>query len=208
MASYGRILNQWSVDTGITQKEMAAALNYTQQRVSNWYRGKAEPPFEFLEKFRSRYNVDLRQLIKKEENGIRDGLATSNPIPVYDLDLKPVKELDFFNYNELVSYYIGVPSYNDCFAALKVPGVSMSPAFNPSDIVAVKRIINFDTIPLGEAYFLILEEQRLIRYVRLNEADPKKTFILKAENPAYDDMIIEKTDIKYLFQIKGKMTRL
>jgi hypothetical protein len=72
----------------------------------------------------------------------------------------------------------------------------------------LKRISNFDTAPLGAPYFIITEEQRLLRYVRANESDLKKTFLLRAVHKDYDDMIIKKTDIKYLFQVMGKMSRI
>ena len=205
---YGKLLKQFSIDTGITQKEVAARLKYSPQRVNNYFRDIAEPPFDFLQMFRTEFQVDLKKLKDKEEKGIASGTSSFNPIPVFDFELKPVKGLDFFNHSELVSYYIDAPMFNDCFAAARVPGVAMSPDFEASDVVTLKRINNFDTAPLGSPYFIITEEQRLLRYVRANESDPKKTFLLRAVHKDYDDMIIKKTDIKYLFQVMGKMSRI
>ncbi|MEO7535843.1 MAG: S24 family peptidase [Ferruginibacter sp.] len=206
MSGVGKLLKQFTMDTGISQKDVAARLDFSPQRVNNYYRDISDPPFDFYEKFRTEFNVDLKKLLDKESKGIANGTTSYNPLPVYDLDLKPVKGLDFFNYSELVSYYMDAPLYNDCFAFVRVPGVAMSPAFNPSDVIAVKKVTNFETAPLGEPYFIITDEQRLLRYVRANEN--KKCFTLKAVNSDFDDMEIKKSDIKFLFQIKGKMTRL
>ena len=204
----GKLLKQFTLETGVQQKDVAEKLGYSSQRVNNYYRDIVNPQFDFYTKFKEVYNTDLKDLLKKGENDIVNGLSSYNPLPVYDLDLKPVKGLDFFNHSELVSYYIDTPLYNDCFAFVRVLGVAMSPTFNPSDIVAIKQVTNFETIPLGEPYFIITEEQRLLRYVRMNESYLKRTFLLKAVNVDFDDMVIKKNDIKFLFQVKGKMTRL
>ena len=94
---------------------------------------------------------------------------------MYDLELKPVKDLDFFSHSELVSYYVDAPLYNDCFAFVRIQGVAMSPAFNSSDIVVIKKIANFDIVIFGEPYFIIMDEQRVLRYLKPND---NKTFLL------------------------------
>lgn len=201
----GKLLKKFTMDTGISQKEVAEKLQYSPQRVNNYYRDIAEAPHEFLEKFRLVFNVDLKAQLDKEKKGLISG-GSYNPIPVYDLDLKPIKELDFFNHSELVSYYIDVPMFNDCSAGVKVTGNSMAPTFKPSDIVLLKRVTNFDTLPLGEYYLIVTDEQTYIRCLRTNAGD-KKSYSAKVENPDYDDLILKKTDIRYLFQVKGKIKR-
>jgi len=168
------ILKQFTVDTGVSQKEVAVRLKYSPQRVNNYYRDMAEAPFEFLNKFGTEFSVDLRKQLDKESKGVAAGAASFNSIPVFDLDLKPVKELNFFDFSELVIYYIDAPLYNDCFAAVRVLGAAMSPNYNPSDVIAIKRVTNFETIPLGEPYFIITEEQRLLRYIRLSRRRSKE----------------------------------
>jgi transcriptional regulator with XRE-family HTH domain len=205
---YGKLLKQFTIDTGISQKEVADRLSFSTQRVNHYYRDKADPPREFLEQFRAEFSVDLRAAKNKEEKGIKAGVAAFNPIPVYDFTLKPVKGTDFFNHSELVSYYIDAPMFNDCFAAVMVPDEAMTPTLKPTDIIAIKKITNLETAPLGDHYLIITEEQRLVRILRKNPSDPKRTFLLKAANPEYDDMTISRSTIKHLFQIRGKISRL
>lgn len=203
---YGVLLKEFTMNTGVQQKEVAKKVGFSAQRVNNYYRDLAEPPFEFLEKFREAFDIDLKVLKNKENKGAHTWVAGSNPMPLFDFDLKPMKELDFFNHSALICYYIDAPLYNDCFAFLRVSGEAMSPDFNPSDIIALKKITDFDNIPLGEPYFIITAEQRLLRYIRLNEANPK-TWLLKAVSGDFDNQVIKKADVKYLFQVKGKMTK-
>ncbi|NOT93759.1 XRE family transcriptional regulator [Ferruginibacter sp.] len=204
---YGKLLKQFTMDKGVSQKDVASRLQYSPQRINNYYRDIADPPFEFLEKFKAEFSIDLKQLKDKDDKGIETGVASFNPIPVFDFQLKPLKSLDFFNHKDLISSYIDSPHFNECFAAVSVQGSSMSPAFNPSDVIGIKKIIDFETTPLGGAYFIITEEQRLLRYIRINSEDPKTTFCLRAINPDFDDMIIKKSDIKYLFQVKVKIQK-
>lgn len=203
----GKLLKQFTVDTGIGQKEVAEKLKFSPQRVNNYYRDIADPPHEFYEKFRKEFHVDLKRLLDKEKKSITQGVASYHPIPVYDVELKAFQDQEFFNHSELIAYYIDAPLFNDCFAAVKVIGATMSPAFNPGDLVVLKRIKNFDTVPFGEPFIILTDEQRLLRYIRLNEKDPSKTFLLRAESSDADDMIVKKSDIKHLFQVKGKLTR-
>jgi transcriptional regulator with XRE-family HTH domain len=203
----GKLLKQFSVDTGISQKEVAERLSFSPQRINNYYRDAADPPREFFEKFRTEFHVDLKKLLDKEKKG-SNGVPSYNPIPVYDLELKPTSDPNFFNHNELIAYYVDAPLFNDCFAAVKVSDAAMSPAFNPSDLIAIRKVKVDSSIPYGEPFLIITEEQRFLRYIRLNEKDPSKTFLLRAENPSNsDDIVIKKSEIKHLFQVKGKMSR-
>jgi transcriptional regulator with XRE-family HTH domain len=202
---YGKLLKQFTMDTGISQKDVAIKLKYSPQRVGNYYRDIADPPFEFLEGFRNEYGIDLKREKEKEDKGVAAGVALFNPIPVFNFDIKPTNDLDFFNHSELIVNYINVPLYNDCFAAVVVSGQDMAPLYNPSDLVAIKRITDLEVIPFGAPFFIITDEQRLLRYVYEHD---KKTFILKAANERFGDMSIPKNKVKYLFQVKGKMTKL
>lgn len=207
MNGIGKVLKLFSANTGIQQKEIAEKIGFSPARVNNYFRNIADPPFEFYQKFRTAFNVDLKVLVERENQIISEGASAYNPLPVYDLDLKPIKQIDFFNYSELISYYMDTPLYNDCFAFVRVAGLDMSPDFNPSDVIAIKKIVDYDTIPFGAAYLIITEEQRLIRYIRLSEDKPKENFLLRSNNPLFDDMTIKKSAVIHLFQIRGKLSK-
>lgn len=207
MNGIGKVLKQFSVDTGIQQKEIAEKIGFSPARVNNYFRDIADPPFEFYQKFRTAFNVDLKILIERENKLISEGTSAYNPLPVYDFDLKPIKQLDFFNFKELISYYMDTPLYNDSFAFVRVSGSDMQPDFSPSDLVAIKLINDRENVLYGACFLIITEEQRLLRYIRLCEDNPKDYFLLRTNNPNFDDMKIKKSAIKHLFQIRGKLVK-
>lgn len=201
----GKLLKQFTLDTGISQKEVAEKTGYSTQRINNYYRDLVKAPDEFLSRFKETFGKDLEMLFEKEKS-IKSFPTAYNPIPVFDLDAKPIKEPDFFKFNELVSYYIDVPMFADCTAGLRVGTTTMQPELLPNDVIVMKRINNLDLIEYGDIFFIICEGVSFIRYIRRNEADTKKV-ILKAADNNFDDIILKKTDILFLFQIRGKITR-
>lgn len=202
----GKTLKRVSFERGIQQRDVAEKLGYSKQRVNNYYNDVAHPPEDFFNKFRLEFNVDLKKL--SEQSSDAKEVTAFRPIPVYDLELKPNSDPDFFKFNDLIAYYIDVPMFNDCFAAVKVGGVSMLPQFGPSDLIAIKKLNNFDTVPYGEPFVILTDEHRFLRYLCVNKKDAN-TLILRSGNPEVNnDVTIRKSEIKYLFQVMGKISRL
>lgn len=203
----GKILNQFSLDTGISQKEVAQKLGYSTQRVNNYFTDKAEPPFEFYESFHREFKYDLKAALPKDGRAVVERSITAyNPIPVYDLELKAIPGPEFLTQPELIAYHIDTPMFNDCTAAVKIIGAAMSPLYNPGEIAIVKKVTNFGTLPLGEPFVIVTDEQILFRYLRANDKK-EGTYILRAEDKKLDDIVIDTSDIRHLLQIKGKIAR-
>lgn len=111
---------------------------------------------------------------------------------------------------ETPTFYIDYQHFNDCNAYIPVVGDSMYPQYCAGDIVAVKKIENFDVIQWGEAYLVITNEHandlRTIKQVHYCDEEDK--VILRASNPNYrGDTKILKKDIRSMFIIKGKIKR-
>lgn len=108
------------------------------------------------------------------------------------------------------TFYIDYEHFNDCNAYIPVVGDSMYPQYCAGEIVAVKRIYNFDVIQWGEAYLIVTNDNannlRTIKQIHYCEDESK--IILRASNPNYrGDTKINKEDIVSLFIIKGKIKR-
>lgn len=114
------------------------------------------------------------------------------------------------NTAETPTFYINYEHFNDCTAYLTHVGDSMAPKYCPGEIIAVKRIYNFDVILWGEAYLIITNDNsNNLRTVKLlfQHKDEDK-IILRSSNPEYKgDTVIYKNDILSMFIIKGKITR-
>ena len=61
-------LKQIRTEKGMTQDELAAALNITRQRLSNYELDKREPPLELLKNLAAALDCTVDELLAEPEN--------------------------------------------------------------------------------------------------------------------------------------------
>ena len=103
--------------------------------------------------------------------------------------------------DDLVIGSIDVPFINPDCSIVKVSGDSMKPIINNGDMIAIREIKNPNLIFWGQIYVVLLEDYRMVKYVRKHE-NPNRV-ILRSENKEYDDIEIEKRDICDLFIVEN-----
>ena len=103
--------------------------------------------------------------------------------------------------DDLVIGSIDVPFINPDCSIVKVSGDSMKPVINNGDMIAIREIKNPNLIFWGQIYVVLLEDYRMVKYVRKHE-NPNRV-ILRSENKEYDDIEIEKRDICDLFIVEN-----
>lgn len=103
--------------------------------------------------------------------------------------------------DDLVIGSIDVPFINPDCSIVKVSGDSMKPVINNGDMIAIREIKNPNLIFWGQIYVVLLEDYRMVKYVRKHE-NPDWV-ILRSENKEYDDIEIEKRDICDLFIVEN-----
>lgn len=136
--------------------------------------------------------------------------STSDGVPFLNISISDLSSGDFNLSKEKPEYYVNFKPFNDCDAYLPVYGDSMYPKYASGEIIAVREAVNKDVIQWGEAYLVIADEQanNLTTVKLLFEHDDQSKIVLRAANPDYKgDTIIDKSAIKRLFIIKGKITR-
>lgn len=132
-------------------------------------------------------------------------------VPYYEnIDGTASITTSFSDYPETPAFYIDYEHFNDCSAYIQVVGDSMYPAYCSGEIIAVKRIMNFDVIQWGEAYFVITNsdanDMKTIKQLHFHEDYDK--IILRSSNPNYKgDTVVNKKDILFLYIVKGKIRR-
>lgn len=84
---------------------------------------------------------------------------------------------------------------------VRVSGDSMAPVIHNGDFIAVRELSNFSQIFWGQIYVILLDDFRLVKYIRKHD-DPRKV-ILRSENPNYDDMEIARNDIRDLMLVQN-----
>ena len=74
----------------------------------------------------------------------------------------------------------------------------MSPTIQNGGYIAIRPIRDTSVIFWGQIYVVVLDDYRLVKFVRRCTSDPSMV-ILHSDNAAYDDMEIRRADIRSLF---------
>lgn len=145
-------------------------------------------------------------------SGGTKSLKTQNSaaVPYYS---KQVTGSMLISYDDLAreepEYYIDLAPLNDCTFYRPVFGESMSPRYNPGDLVACKRVRNRNIILYGESYLCMIsldgDFYETIKILRRN-ATPGMITLMPC-NAAFDQTDVPIDAIKDLYLIKGKIER-
>lgn len=121
--------------------------------------------------------------------------AARKGTPVYDIDVTAgASERAMLFADDSVVGNIEMPGVPEDSFIVRVSGDSMRPVINNGDLVALKQVKNPDIIYWGQIYVLLLEDYRMIKYVRKHK--DKSKIILRSENPDYDDIEVKRSDIR------------
>lgn len=126
--------------------------------------------------------------------------------PIYNISGTASPMVIFNDEPELIEGYVDVPEFGQIAGYVRVYGNSMYPKYCNGDVVACRELTNKRIIPYGEAYLVITDEHRMIKYIDSYDHDEKKV-TLRSEHADYKPFVIERDDIKKLYIIKGKITR-
>lgn len=126
-----------------------------------------------------------------------------HPVPVYDIDVTAgCVELSRLLTDDRIVGSIALPDLpRDC-AILRVSGDSMIPVINNGGFVAIRRITNLDCIFWGQIFVIMLEDYRMVKYLRRHPSDPSLV-VLRSANPQYDDMEVPRKDILGLYVVES-----
>lgn len=134
--------------------------------------------------------------------------AAPNPggTPIYDIDVTAgCRELgSLFTVDRIVGS-IDLPGISgQDYAIVSVSGDSMSPAIKNGAYLAIRRMSLTAPIHWGQIYVVVLEDFRMVKYVR-RHPDPEKVY-LHSDNPSYDDIEVSLSQIKDLYMVEGILT--
>lgn len=122
--------------------------------------------------------------------------------PVYDIDVTAgtMPRAQMFAADQIVGW-VNLPdvSQSGC-RIVKVSGDSMSPVIQNGDYIAIRELTNTQCIFWGQIYVVILDDYRMLKYVRRHDNPSMVT--LRSANPNYDDMEISRADIRELMLVQ------
>lgn len=123
--------------------------------------------------------------------------------PVYDIDVTAgyLPQARMFTDDQIVGF-VDLPDMTSSQCRIvRVSGDSMSPVIRNGDYIAVRELSNLRQIFWGQIYVVILDDYRMVKYIRRHD-DPAMV-ILRSENKRYDDMIIDREEIRDLMFVQN-----
>ena len=86
-------------------------------------------------------------------------------------------------------------------SVVQAQGNSMMPIIESGAYLAFLPENEFPMIAWGEIYIVVMENRRVVKYVRRHD-NPEK-IILKSANDDYDPMEVDKSDIVAMYPVKA-----
>ena len=125
----------------------------------------------------------------------------SQGTPVYDIDVTAgsMPRATMFTDDRIVGW-VDLPGMPSRSRIIKVSGDSMKPVICNGDYVAIRELTSMRHIFWGEIYVVLLDDYRLIKYVRRNQ-DPNLV-TLRSANKDYDDMDVLRSDIREMMIVQ------
>jgi phage repressor protein C with HTH and peptisase S24 domain len=123
-------------------------------------------------------------------------------LPIYELSvLGSEDELDRVFKQENIIGYVTMPQLSHNWAVVQAQGNSMSPVIESGAYLAFLPENEFPLISWGEIYIVVMQNRRMVKYVRRAE-NPDK-IILKSANDEYDPMEVDKDKIVAMYPVKA-----
>lgn len=174
--------------------------------------------------FNKRLNIDTIKIVKKvdgkellhaaeeaaqykaiKRNGHKDPEGSTRR-GIYNVFATAGGLVVFNDDPEYIEGYVDVPEFGNIVGYVRVAGNSMYPKYCNGDLVACREIKGRKIIPYGEAYLIVTDEFRMIKYIDPFDHDEHKLTI-RSEHPDFKPFTIEREDIIKLYAIKGKITK-
>ena len=122
--------------------------------------------------------------------------------PIYDIDVTAGGQCRSMLFaDEHIVGAVNIPNISPDCRIVRVSGDSMSPVIKSGDLIAVRELSNLSQIFWGHIYVVVLDDYRMVKYVRRHD-DPEKV-ILRSENPKYDDMEVNRSEIRDLLVVQN-----
>lgn len=191
---HGNTLKKMLDKKGISKTEFAAKLGLSR---GGLYVKFGEQQFD--DKF--------LQLLKENDIVIQSHNELPSGTPYLgELDIFAGKtDLDNMDLSEYITDFISIPGFRDANYFANVRGHSMYPKYAAGEIIAIKRVFDFEEIQFGQAYVIVTPENRVIKSIR--KSSHKDRWLLESCNKEFDNYEIEVKKVKALFLVLGKITK-
>lgn len=123
--------------------------------------------------------------------------------PIYDIDATAgFGELSRMFTEDNIVGMINLPQVPDHSRIVRVSGNSMEPQICSGDYVAIRELTSTRNIFWGQIYVVVLDDYRMVKVIRRHQNNADKV-VLHSFNTEYDDMEVERTDIRALYLVES-----
>lgn len=198
----------------LKQKEVAEAIGTTQQNWNNWMFRSIFPQHKMLEQVAEILEVNVSELYASKNKSdeplaiYKNQIRVSNDeiIPLYDLDLKSevVQFLTGKSTTILPKDHLHIPGLKADFF-FTYYGKGMTPEIDNGDLVAVRRITDFDLLQYGNPHLVVTSDQTFVR--NLKSSDKTGHYKLCSSKDNQEESLIGRSSIKALFMVMSVIRR-
>lgn len=191
---------------GIKPNKFAQKLGYNRsQTIYDVINGVVNPSYDFFEKFSNSeyskiFNTDWLltgkgEMLNSSKNNIETQLTmkyNNKGVPYYDVDF--LGGYNFMENDQIIkpTFYINFPKYNNADSWVNITGNSMKPLINNGDMIAIKRIRDWERYILyGEIYAIVTDEYRTVKKIHKSEKVDNYLRLVPV-NENYDEQDVDK----------------
>lgn len=192
-----------------TQAQFGALIDVDPANMSKIMGGKIRITDRIINRIVVNLGVSKPWLTEGEGSPFGEPVAVVTPetgrapkgAPVYDIDVVAgTRELSRMFTDEHVIGYLDLPDINPQYPIVRANGDSMVPKIANGGFVQIRPISDMSPIFWGNIYVVVLDDYRLIKVVRRHPDRDK--VILHSINPEYDDMEVDRLDIRKLYLVE------
>ena len=205
---FKNLISRIKYEYSLNQSQIADSLGVKKTYLSDMINGrvpynetmskKISEIFPVVNNEQSSYN----KTIKITESDINE--SSFSGTLVYDIDATSGmdnREIEFAEDRIIGS--VNLPEISKTAKIVTANGDSMEPVIYNGNRVVIREIFNWEDIFYGQIYLILLDEYRMIKYIRRYEQDEKNYIILRSENSRYDDIKLHKSKIRKLFIVEN-----
>lgn len=191
----------------LTQIKIADILGCGQANISAMERTMRDLEEDQFHKLAEIFGGDEvgKYIINNDDNTNQSSITPSKGIPYFDVDVTMGYDELPNDQTNIPNYYLHIPAFQNCDCAVPAYGRSMIPDINDGSIIAIKEV-SLDSVLPGEAYLIITDEYRTVKYIRNCKDNPNKWRLVPKNLEEFDEMIIDKAKVRRVFLVKGVIT--
>ena len=211
-------INELIAHLCISPSELAKRSGVDASNFNKMLKGSQKITKQTLRKIADANNVSISWLLTGEGEMLKGGKSndtvsiSGNDIKegdfsgtlVYDIDATCGTDCrDILFAKDDIIGSINLPGIRKDSVIIRANGDSMEPRVCDGNLVVIRQIYSWDDIFYGQIYMILLDEYRMIKYIRKCQEDEANYIILHSENPAYDDIRLNKGKIRKLFIVEN-----